>query len=173
MKIGSNYKLLTEQKIKQTGVKRQSEDTNSVESLSRKDMLVSYYPQDPYVGKPVTATIVGDGITAGPDNEHIDTNGDVKPNADGNLVFEPTDPAFINVQVFTCIEKSIETSEKYLGRKVKFYGGRSKITINPDKGEMRNAYYSRQDCSLNFFHFKDKKNRTDNIYRQICRNSEP
>ena len=157
MKIGSNYNLLTEQKIKQTGAKRQSEGTGSVEDLSRKDMLVSYYPQDPYVGKPVTATIAGDGITAGPDNEHIDTNGSVKPNADGNLIFEPSDPAFINVQVFTCIEKSIETSEKYLGRKVKFYGGRSKITVNPDKGEMRNAYYSRQDCSLNFFHFKDKK----------------
>ncbi len=157
MKIGSNYNLQTDQNIKQIGGKRQTGGAGVVEDLSRKDMLVSYYPQDPYVGKPVITTINGNGVTAGPDSEHIDTNGNVKPNADGNLIFEPADPAFINAQVFACIEKSIETSEKYLGRKVKFYGGRSKITVNPDKGEMRNAYYSRQDCSLNFFHFKDKK----------------
>ncbi len=157
MKIGSNYNLLAEQKIKHTGVKRQSEGAGSLEDLSRKDMLVSYYPQDPYVGKPVTASIPADDITAGPDNTRIDTKGDVKPNADGNMIFEPADPAFINVQTFTSTEKTIEMFEKYLGRKVKFYGNRSKISLNPDKGEMRNAYYSRQDCSLNFFHFKDKK----------------
>jgi hypothetical protein len=157
MKIGSNYNLLTDQKIKQADVKRQGEDINSAGDLSRKDMLVSYYPQDPYVGKPVTVSIPADGITAGPDNSRIDTKGDVKPNADGNMIFEPADPAFINVQVFTCVEKSIETTEKSRGKKVTFYGGRTKININPDKGEMRNAYYSRQDISLNFFHFKDKK----------------
>ncbi|OQA18160.1 MAG: hypothetical protein BWY64_01639 [bacterium ADurb.Bin363] len=163
MKIGSNLNVQTDQKVRQNSTTRvQNPDNVSIGDFSRNDILVSYYPQDPYVGKPVITSIPGDDITPGPDNSKIDTIGNVKPDADGNLIFEPHEPAFVNAQVFTSVNSSIDMFQKYLGREVKFYGGRKKITIYPDKGEMRNAYYSRMDCSLNFFHYTDKK--TGQIY---------
>ncbi|MEQ8172335.1 MAG: M36 family metallopeptidase [Candidatus Eremiobacterota bacterium] len=124
---------------------------------SRKDTGASYYPQDPSVSEPVLTKIAGTNITPGPDNERIDTNGDVKPRSDGNFIYSPEEPEFINVQTFVTVDKVINMTEKFLGKKIPWSFGRDKIIINPDKGVMANAFYNKKDGTLNFFHFKDKK----------------
>jgi len=124
---------------------------------SRKDITASYYPQDPSVTEPVLSKIAGNNITPGPDNERIDTNGDVKPQSDGNFIYSPEEPEFINVQTFVTVGKVINMAEKFLGKKIPWSFAREKIIIHPDKGEMKNAFYNKKDGTLNFFHFKDKK----------------
>jgi len=124
---------------------------------SGKDITASYYPQDPSVTEPILTKISGNNITPGPDNERIDTDGDVKPKGDGNFIYSPEEAEFINVHLFVTADKTIKTAEKSLGKKIPWSFGREKIIIHPDKGVMANAFYNKKDGTLNFFHFKNKK----------------
>ncbi len=127
------------------------------DASSRKDCVVSYYPQDPSVGPPVKGSVPGEQITQGPDNPRIDTIGDVKQDKEGNLVFTPEQVEFVPVQTFAATLKTIQAMEKYLGRKIQWSFGKEQLAIYPDKGVMKNAFYNKKDGSLNFFHFIDKK----------------
>lgn len=131
------------------------QDTVSIGS--RKDITASYYPQDPSVTEPVLTKISGNNITPGPDNDRIDTDGDVKPKSDGNFIYSPEEAEFINVHLFVTADKTIKMAEKSLGKKIPWSFGREKIIIHPDKGLMANAFYNKKDGTLNFFHFKSKK----------------
>ena len=155
VKINSNLNIKP-----QTTIKKQIKKADSLQSAEPKDVVISYYRQDPYVGAPELSTVSGKGLTAGPDNEKINTAGNVKPKEDGTLVFAPEEAAFVNVQTFASTDKSIKTLRKYLKRDPGWAFGGDQITINPDKGEMKNAYYSKWEGSTNFFHFKDNNGKT-------------
>ncbi|MEQ8191041.1 MAG: hypothetical protein ABRQ39_23950 [Candidatus Eremiobacterota bacterium] len=147
----SSHREMHKAKISENTLK----DTVSIGA--RKDITACYYPQDPSVTEPVLTKIPGNNITPGPDNDRIDTDGDVKPKEDGNLIYSPEEAEFINVQTFVSVDKVINMAAKFLGKKIPWSFGREKIIIHPDKGEMKNAYYNKKDGTLNFFHFKDKK----------------
>jgi len=149
VKINTNTNIPSQTKVKKA-------TQGNAQPAEPKDVVVSYYRQDPYVGAPELTSVSSQGLTPGPDNNRIDTAGNVKPKEDGTLVFGPEEAAFVNVQTFTSTDKTLNVIQKYLGRKVNWSFGKEKITINPDKGEMKNAYYSRWEGSTNFFHYKDK-----------------
>ena len=156
MKINSNINITSQAKISKAKVK-QEKSPDSVSINSRKDIMINYYPQDPYVGEPVPSSIPSSGVTQGPDNKRIDTSAEVKPGSDGNMIYSPETPEFVAVQAFATSDKTIRLMEKYLGRKINWSFGRDQIKLNPDRGVMANAYYQKQEGSLNFFHFIDKK----------------
>jgi len=157
MKINSNLSNVHSRTSVKGNFENKVEEKDTFSSTLRKDIRISYYPQDPYVGEPISASIPANGITPGPDNSRIDTEGNVKPDDKGNMIFSPGEAEFVNVQTFVTADKTIKTMEAYLGRKIGWSFGREQIALHPDKGKMMNAYYNKKDGSLNFFHFTDKK----------------
>ena len=120
----------------------------------------SYNPQDAMVMSPVTTGV--SGVTVGK-NGAISTervklvNSDLKPNEDGSFVFDDKKDvkSFTAAHTFATVNKTLEMFENAMGQKVPWRSSREQIYVNPDKGEMLNAYYSRSDCSVNFFHSLD------------------
>jgi hypothetical protein len=123
---------------------------------NKKEIQLSYYPQDPSVGGPEITTIPAEGVTAGPDNSRIDTQADVKPDENGDFIAPPESPDFVSVQTFACSNRAMSTVQGYLGRKIYWLLGKA-IILNPDRGETPNAFYDRDSGTINFFHFRDKK----------------
>jgi len=156
MKINSNLSGVHSRTSVKGNPENKKEEKDTFSSAVRKDITISYYPQDPYVGGPVSGVIPANGITPGPDNSRIDTDGSVKPDDKGNMIFSPGEAEFVNVQTFLSADKTIKTIEACLGRKIGWSFGREQIALHPDKGKMMNAYYNKKDGSLNFFHFTDK-----------------
>lgn len=154
MKINPNLQVASQSKIKKGN---KAEIGETLQNLVPKDgVTVSYYRQDPYVGGPELTKIPKEGLRPGPDNERIDTRASVKPNEDGNMIFAPSTPEFVSVQTFTSTDKTMRVIQHYLGRKINWSFGKEQLAINPDKGEMKNAYYSRWEGTTNFFHYLDK-----------------
>ncbi len=120
----------------------------------------SYNPQDTMVMSPVTTGV--SGVTLGK-NGAVSTervklvNSDLKPNEDGSFVFDSKKDvkSFTAAHTFATVNKTLEMFENAMGQKVPWRSSREQIYVNPDKGEMLNAYYSRSDCSVNFFHSLD------------------
>lgn len=121
---------------------------------------INYFPQDPFVSGPRQVSIEVDNLAPGPDDDRIDTSDSERPVAQpddaGNMLYQPDDPRFNQVQAFSVVHQSLNRYERQLGRKIKWSFNKPRIIVYPDKGEMLNAYYNRYDGSLNFFHSIEK-----------------
>ncbi|MDO5295330.1 MAG: hypothetical protein Q4F00_01645 [bacterium] len=148
--------------INSIGVSNVNYNVNSVSSAAApaaKEIEFSYNPQDNVVMSPVT-THVGDVTMGkhGPQTSRVKLDADLKPNEDGNFVFDQKDSKnYTSAHTFATVAKTLEMFESAFGEKVPWRSSGDTITVRPDRGEMLNAYYSRSDCSVNFFHSFDKQ----------------
>ncbi|MBQ7567562.1 hypothetical protein IJT17_02020 [bacterium] len=126
------------------------------------DVEFSYNSQDRLVFEPTT-TVVHDVKMGknGPETSRIRLGkSELQPNADDKFVFDQGKKEFTGAVTFATVSKTLEMFESAYGAKVPWGGRGEQIKLVPDGGEMLNAYYSRRDNSLNFFHAFDPKNNT-------------
>lgn len=118
------------------------------------DVEFSYNPQDTMVMPPQTTVI--HGVEKGPSVEKAQLLGGKKPKAqDGKFVYEQKDPQFHQAVSLATVAKTIEIFEGAMGETFQWAFDRPKIGIVADGGKDFNAYYSRDDASMNFFHDTD------------------
>ena len=126
------------------------------------DVEFSYNSQDQVVMEPATTVVHGVKMGAhGPETSRVKLgNSELKPDGD-SFVFKQGEKGFTGAVTFATVNKTLEMFEGAYGQAVPWAGrGTEQIKLVPDGGEMLNAYYSRRDCSLNFFHANDPATNT-------------
>ncbi|MCR4784986.1 MAG: hypothetical protein K6A35_10845 [bacterium] len=121
----------------------------------------SYNSQDQLVMSAGTAK-VDDVSTKG---SHVSTsrvklNDSLKPNEDGSYVFDQKakPKEFTAAHSFATVANTLKMFQTAYGEKIPWASHGEQLGLNADKGEMLNAYYSRGDGSVNFFHSMDPVN---------------
>lgn len=119
----------------------------------------SYNPQDELVMDPITIQVpnIKTSSKKAPEGEHVrlaDKDG-LRPNKDGEYVFQPGTRQYIAANTMATIQSTVNAMSEKFGQDINWAFGEKQIKLIPDGGVMLNAYYSRQDESLNFFHAKD------------------
>lgn len=117
------------------------------------DVEFSYNPQDRVVMEPKT-TVIG-GVKAGPSTDRVALAGRKLKAKDGKYVFPHGEKGHYAAATLATVAKTLHLFEQACGQKIPWAFGDEKITLVPDGGEMINAYYSRHEGSLNFFHATD------------------
>ncbi len=119
-----------------------------------KEIEFSYNPQDNVVMSPVTTKVSDVSVSKGSvKTSRVDLKTDLKPNKEGNYVFDRSDAKnFTSAHTFATVAKTLDMLQSAYGEKIPWCSSRDTILVRPDRGEMLNAYYSRSDCSVNFFH---------------------
>lgn len=82
----------------------------------------------------------------------------LKPNQDGSYVYDQktSHDAFTAAHTFATVNNTLQMFQDAYGEKINWAFGNDQIKLNPDQGEMLNAYYARDDKSINFFHATDR-----------------
>lgn len=123
---------------------------------------VSYFPQDPKASPPgemaLSQSEVGDRLE-GP-RLRMDDGEPARPDAQGNFLFQPGTREFQQANSLACATRTLRLFEEALGHEIP-WAFRGKLNIHPHYGEGFNAFYLRQDHSINFFDgFDPKVNKT-------------
>ncbi|MBQ7501754.1 hypothetical protein IJT93_03425 [bacterium] len=119
----------------------------------------SYNAQDQLVMSPRTAQV--DDVTidkrGGMSTPRTKMTDSLAPNEDGKFVYDQkTQPKqFATAHTFATVNNTLKMFETAYGSKIPWAFRRDQMGVNPDKGDMMNAYYSRGDGSVNFFHAMD------------------
>lgn len=116
------------------------------------DVDFSWSAQDSTVFAPGTTTI--SNVGKGPSVEQAKLDKSLKA-AKGKYVYDQSDSRFHAAISFATVAKTIKMFEDALGDKVTWAFSGSKLTVHPDQGLDFNAYYTRDDGSVNFFHGLD------------------
>lgn len=116
------------------------------------DVEVMFNPQDRVV-MPDESLALQD-VKPGLRSDKVAVEGRVQPE-DGKYVFPPSDDRSHAALSFAAVKRTVDVFERVLGQPIQWSFGSSPLTIKPDEGEMLNAFYSREDGSLNFFHAGD------------------
>ncbi|MBT9587965.1 hypothetical protein IV102_31810 [bacterium] len=123
--------------------------------VSQQQMLVRYQPQDPLTTPAVEVrvdsapTLSNDRISV---QDRVET---VKPDSQGNFLCQPGTAEFHQVNTFVIANRTLNVFEKALGHKIP-WAFQGDLKIHPHYDEGFNAFYLRQDHSLNFFDGFDK-----------------
>lgn len=132
------------------------EAASSNNATQTREMEFSYNPQDETVMDPVTIDLNTEhGRTAkAPRTENVKfVRGErLKPNSDGSYVFDKGTKNYVAANSMATVQHTIGSMEKILGYDITFAFGDKQIGLAPDAGVDLNAYYSRDEESLNFFH---------------------
>ena len=118
--------------------------------VSQKQMLVRYQPQDPLTTAAVEVRVAAVPTLA---NERIsvqDRVETVKPDSQGNFLCQPGTAEFQQVNTFVIANRTLSVFEKALGHKIP-WAFQGDLKIHPHYDQGFNAFYLRQDHSLNFF----------------------
>ncbi len=120
------------------------------------DTVFTFNPQDPMVFAPSTTTIknVVSGEN-GPEVDRAKLNGGLTANEEGGFVFPSCDERHHAAVTFSAVAKTVEIFEQATGQPIQWAFGNSKLEVNHDGGDMINAYYARDERSVNFFHHED------------------
>lgn len=124
---------------------------------------VHYFPQDPLVSNlentAIPAAYVQEGGLVGPRDVIVDKqdNPAAKPDENGNMLYSPNQPQFDQIQLLITSERTLNMWEKYAGHQIGYAFGSSKLTGFPHAGEDFNAYYSRWEQAINFYHKYDDR----------------
>ncbi len=116
----------------------------------------SYNTQDRLVMNPGTTVL--SGVDAGPRTERfVMKETRLEPNEKGSFVFEAQDPRSTSAVAFAAAQKTLSTFEEAYGGSFSWAFRSPQMGVNPDRQdkEMLNAYYSRNEGTVNFFHAKD------------------
>ncbi|MGM9992564.1 MAG: hypothetical protein ACI376_06950 [Candidatus Bruticola sp.] len=119
----------------------------------------SYNPQDELVMDPITIQVpnIRTNSKKAPEGEHVrlaDQEG-LRPNKDGEYIYKPGTRQYVAANTMAVIQTTVNSMSEKFGQDINWAFGEKQIKLIPDGGVMLNAYYSRQDESLNFFHAKD------------------
>lgn len=116
----------------------------------------SYNPQDQVVMAPTTTRVKGVKVgNNGPVTERV-TLAKTKLEANGDsYVFDQKEKGFTGAHAFATVANTLQMFENAYGSKVPWAFRQDQMKVVPDGGEMLNAYYSRGDGSVNFFHAMD------------------
>jgi hypothetical protein len=118
----------------------------------------SHNPQDKVVLEPGTYQVGGlKSGDVGPAVDKARLNESLAPNADGNFIFEQGTPGFHAANSFSAVARTIKFFEEGTGMNISWSFKKPQLDINPDAGEMLNAYYQKGEGSVNFFHSTDPK----------------
>lgn len=118
------------------------------------DVEFSYNPQDEFVMAP--ATIVVNDVGQGPTVEKAKVGGGAPAAVNDKYVYPTSDARYHTANAFSATANTIAIFESYLGEPIPWAFRGPQLEVNGDGGEMLNAYYSRNDGSINFFHHRDK-----------------
>lgn len=119
------------------------------------DIEFSFNMQDQVIMPPATAIV--HGVQGAVHTEQAELR-DHKPTPkDGRYVYDPASAEVHAALAFSAVARTIETFSAALGMKIPWAFGGARLGIHPDGGEDLNAYYARDDASLNFFHARDNK----------------
>lgn len=144
--------------INQIGISVNNYATQSVSSApaakASGEVEFSYNAQDQFVKEPGTAVLPDVTVGKnGPQTERVVLHKTkLEPNSDGSYVFDQKDKNFTGAQTFATVNKTLDMFEEACGCKIPWATRHEQIKLIPDGGETMNAYYSRNDNSLNFFH---------------------
>lgn len=128
-----------------------SRASEPVPDSGAKETDISYNSQDSAVMSPSSTRLkVGDGGSV--DKAKLSQTIQKK---DGAYVYEPSDKRFHAAVSLAAVGKTIDMFESALGKPIQWAFGNGKLGIVADGGEDFNAYYSRDDKNLNFFHGTD------------------
>lgn len=125
------------------------------------DITVSYNSQDEVVfaatpTKVPNATNNGGYLSV----EKAALSQKLTPNADGTFVYDAKDDRNLTATIsFAATAKTISDFSAALGQPINWAFKGEKLNINPDAGQDFNAYYARDEKSINFFHGTDPKTR--------------
>lgn len=120
----------------------------------RGDVEFSFQMQDQVIMAPGTTVVRG--LEGGVYTAQAELR-DHKPTArDGKYVYAPATTEYHAAQAFSTVARTIDTFSTALGQKIPWAFGGARLGIHPDGGDDLNAYYARDDASLNFFHSLDK-----------------
>ena len=118
----------------------------------------SHNPQDKVVLEPGSYQVGGlKSGDVGPAVDKARLNEPLAPNADGNFIFEQGTPGFHAANSFSAVARTIKFFEEGTGMSIGWSFKKPQLDINPDAGEMLNAYYQKGEGSVNFFHSTDPK----------------
>jgi hypothetical protein len=124
-----------------------------------KKIKINVLPQDPQVSPPVTIDFpqekIGDSVSNSKVTCMDGNNPKAIPDLEGNYLYNVGTPQFDQVNAFYVTQSTMDMFEQYSGAPVNFAFS-SKLGVVPHKKEGMNAYYSRQERSLNFFYFTSK-----------------
>lgn len=112
----------------------------------------SYNPQDSVSLEPGTTRLEvrGDGTT-----EKLKVVGGLSPNQQGQYVYAAEDARFHGANAFASAARTLALFEQAYGEPIRWSTGRQQLEIHPDNGQVLNAFYSRDDKGLFFFHSTD------------------
>ncbi|MBM3461034.1 MAG: hypothetical protein FJX76_02935 [Armatimonadetes bacterium] len=95
------------------------------------------------------------GVREGLSTRNVRVSEPVAPTSDGTYVFADSDPRARAALSFSSVVRTVQLFEDAMGQPLKWAFRGSHLDIRPDEGEMLNAYYSRDEGGLSFFHAKD------------------
>ncbi|MBS2034607.1 hypothetical protein JST97_06460 [bacterium] len=119
-------------------------------------MKIRYLPQDPLVGGVREVTLKGSGGLANERMSVQDQASVARPDADGNFLYELGTPEFQQGNTFVAANRTLDMFEKAVGHKIP-WAFQGDLKIHTHYGSGFNAFYLRQDHSLNFFDGVDQK----------------
>lgn len=119
-------------------------------------MKVRFLPQDPLTGGTREAVLPPTPSLANPRIAVEDARPAALPDAQGDFLFEVGTPEFQQANTFVAANRTLDMFEKAVGHKIP-WAFEGELKIHPHYGEGFNAFYLRQDHSLNFFDGLDVK----------------
>ncbi len=116
----------------------------------------SQNPQDKVVLEPGTYTVEGlKSGDVGPAVDKARLNEALEPGGEGKFIYEQGTPGFHAANAFSAVARTIKFFEEGTGMNISWAFKKPQLDVNPDAGEMLNAYYQRGEGSVNFFHSTD------------------
>ena len=118
----------------------------------------SQNPQDKVVLEPGTYTVTGlKSGDVGPAVDKARLNEALEPSGEGQFIYQQGTPGFHAANAFSAVARTIQFFEEGTGMSISWAFKKPQLDVNPDAGEMLNAYYQRGEGSVNFFHSTDPK----------------
>lgn len=124
----------------------------------------NFFSQDALAEQMITTESPKEGVTAGPANARLRVvdpeNEQANFDENGDMLYLANDPRFNQVQTFVAADRADDFFNEMLGREAGWAFSSEQLKVKPHGGEMLNAYYSRNDGSINFFeHFNTRMNK--------------
>jgi hypothetical protein len=118
------------------------------------DLEFSYNPQDSFVLPAGTTLLSGVSVGKSVSSEKVRLKGGLAAQ-DGKFVYTPEDRRHYAANAFAAVHKAVAVFQQAYGSPIQWATGRPQLEVTADAGEQLNAYYSRWEGGLFFFHSQD------------------
>lgn len=118
---------------------------------------ISYNSQDSVVLQPGSTKL--SDVGPGPSVPRAELSGKPLEPVNGGYVYEAKDPKIHAALPFASVAQTIAVFEAALGTPIQWAFNGEKLGVVADGGDMLNAYYAREEGTVNFFHTTDPRTR--------------